>query len=233
MLSNAELEQWLEELVNNLKSRFGERLLLAVLVGSRARDDAGEQSDIDVNVILDRVTPDDISGYRRIIESMPYSKMACGYLGGSDEIKVWPRHDLTAFYYGSRVLYGDIKEVIGDVSREDIKNNAIIMLSAINHIARHAMIYDDDLAQSTCGMKDAYKTTFFIIQYWYLLKYGSYVQKRKELVEKDITADDRLVLKYYQNWDNNEQERKANPAATLALLERWSSAMFGRLAETA
>jgi predicted nucleotidyltransferase len=231
MLNEIELDKWLETLLSELKTSFGARLLLAVLVGSRARDDANEQSDIDINVILDRVTPEDIILYREIIERIPDGQYACGYLGGLNEIKIWPRYDLMAFHYGCRILYGNADEIIGGITQRDIQDNALVTLSNINHASRHSIIYDKDLIQSANSMKALYKAAFFVIQNWYLLKYGDYVPKRIDLIKKDIPDDDRLVLEYYENWKNNERARTENPLDTIALLERWSSGMFDRLSD--
>ena len=228
MTNNFELDKWLDLLLDNLKNSFGERLLLVALVGSRARDDSNPQSDVDVNVILDKVSPEDIISYREIVNAMPDSYYACGYLGGLEEIRIWPRYDLVAFHYGCRILHGNVNDVIGPISALDIRNNAMVILSNINHTSRHALIYDKDFLKSANAMKDLYKATFFVIQCWYFLKYGNYVSRRKDLLKRHITAEDRLVLKRYENWDTDEQERTDNPLDTISLLERWSSRMLIR-----
>jgi hypothetical protein len=228
MSDNFELDKWLETLLDNLKKGFGERLLLVALVGSRARDDSTPQSDIDINVILDAVTPEDIILYRDIISNMPDGHYACGYLGGLEEISIWPRYDLVAFHYGCRILYGNVNDVIGPITALDIRNNALATLTNINHLSRHSLIYDKDFIQSANDMKDLYKAAFFVIQCWYFLKYGNYISRRKDLIRRHITAEDRLVLKRYDNWDAGEQERIKNPLDTIRLLERWSSQMLYR-----
>jgi predicted nucleotidyltransferase len=50
--------------VDTLHARCGSRLLDVVLFGSRSRGDAGPDSDIDVLVILDDPSPDDLSEAR-------------------------------------------------------------------------------------------------------------------------------------------------------------------------
>jgi hypothetical protein len=159
---------------------------------------------------------------------MPDSHYACGYLGGLDEIRIWPRYDLVAFHYGCRILYGDVNEVVGPISALDIRNNALATLTNINHAGRHSLIYDKDFLQSANAMKDLYKAAFFVIQCWYFLKYGNYISRRKDLLRRHITAEDRQVLKRYENWDAEEQARIKNPLETIRLLERWSSQMLYR-----
>lgn len=229
MRNKTQIEQWIMELVLKLKGSFGSRLLLVVHVGSWARDDANEQSDIDVNVILDQVMPEDILKYRSIISSMPDKQLACGFLGGLNEIKLWPGYDLIAFYYGCKVFYGNVSDVIPPISQKDIFDNAMIMLSNINHAVRHTMIYDDCTADTANEMKEFYKAAFFIIQNWYLLKYGEYIRKRGVLAKRVDCNEDKLMLASFERWDEHEMLRKKDPLETLTLLERWSSGMFYRL----
>lgn len=230
MLNQLLIEHWLSELLIKLKTTFGPRLLLVVHVGSWARDDANDQSDIDVNVILDQVGPDDLISYRKIVSGMPHPQMACGFLGGLAEIKIWPRYELTAFYYGTRVLYGNLAEVVGPVTPEDLWENALVMLSNINHAVRHAIIYDAITEETAAAMKGLYKAAFFVIRAWYLLTAGEYVAKRKTMISKAVTPEDMFVLEHLENWDEHQPFRRECPLETLARLETWSTKMFERLA---
>lgn len=49
---------WAEEAKGKLKAEFGDRLRFVGLQGSRARGEAREDSDIDLVVLLDRVSAD-------------------------------------------------------------------------------------------------------------------------------------------------------------------------------
>jgi uncharacterized protein len=57
-------ERALQAYVRTLDERFGERLLEVLLFGSKARNEARSDSDIDVAVILDRPTAQDLSEAR-------------------------------------------------------------------------------------------------------------------------------------------------------------------------
>lgn len=228
MSNNFELDNWLDTLLESLKKNFGARLLPVAPVGSRARDDSNAQSDVDINVILDKVTSEDITLYRDIINNMLDGYYACGYLGSLDEIRIWTRYDLVSFHYGSRILYGNANDVIGPISALDIRNNAMATLTYINHTSRHSLIYDKDFLQSANAMRELYKSTFFVIQDWYFLKYGNFVARRQELLKRHITAGDRLVLKRYENWEADEKSRTENPLDTIKLSERRSTQMLYR-----
>jgi hypothetical protein len=60
-------------------------------------------------------------------------------------------------------------------------------------------------------MKALYKAAFFVIQNWYLLKYGDYVPKRIDLIKKDIPDDDRLVLDTMKTGKITNGQEQRNP----------------------
>lgn len=231
MIDSGNKDEWLKQLIDKLKRCFSERLLLVAHVGSWARDDAEETSDIDVNVILDTVQAEDVLAYREIVESMPDKQLACGFLGSKKEMENWPKYDLIAFYYGCQVLYGDITDVIPAITKENVYDNTMVMLSNINHAVRHSIIYDADIEKASEIAKDLYKAAFFVIQGWYILSHDEYCGKRKEMLTKDIKGIDALVIRRYLEWDGYKSIRGREPMETLTLLERWSSKMFERMAE--
>jgi len=230
MVDKEYVDQWLKILLRKLQDAFGQRLLLVVNVGSWARNDANGQSDIDVNVVLDKVMIEDIILYRSLVAEMPDNQLACGFLGGLNEMDLWPRYDLMAFHYGCIVLHGSVPDVLGAVSRRDIFENAMVGLSTINHAVRHCMVYDNCLVASANGLRDFYKATFFVLQGWYLLKYGEYVATRKNIMDRLTESDEKAVLTAYLMWDDLQEERNINPMQTLVRLERWSSLMFEKMA---
>lgn len=58
---------WMNELILRLKETFGARLAAVGLQGSFKRGEAHEQSDIDAVVVLDGLTPEDLTVYKCIL----------------------------------------------------------------------------------------------------------------------------------------------------------------------
>lgn len=230
MLTIDEKDNWIELLLEKLKATFGNRLLLVMHVGSFARNDANENSDIDINVILDTVEFEDVLKYREIVLSMPNKHLACGFLGSKSEITSWPKFDLMAFYYGCKIVYGDIS-IIPNITKKEIYSNILINLSNISHFTRHSIIYDKNIIEAARASKELYKGAFFVIQGFYLIKQDVYIGKRKELLSRDIARIDKDVLNAFLNWDENKIESEHDALNTLKLIERWSSDMFSRLSE--
>ena len=73
------MKAWMEKLVAGLHAAFGARLRFAGLQGSRARGEAGPESDIDAVVILDEVSLQDVRAYRALLEAMPEREKVCGF----------------------------------------------------------------------------------------------------------------------------------------------------------
>ena len=55
-----DINLWMESFIKSLKETFGERVYFVGLQGSYGRGEATDSSDIDVVVILDELTADDI-----------------------------------------------------------------------------------------------------------------------------------------------------------------------------
>ena len=65
-----DINTWIKGYLNNLKSLFTLRLLFCGLQGSYGRGEATESSDIDLVVILNHATPEDLK-LATIIFSLP------------------------------------------------------------------------------------------------------------------------------------------------------------------
>ena len=59
------VETYMHSVIEALKNRFADRLLYVGLQGSYLRGEATENSDIDVVVILENLSVQDMTGYRK------------------------------------------------------------------------------------------------------------------------------------------------------------------------
>ena len=72
--------QYMTKLIDSLKSQFDSRLLYVGLQGSYLRGEASESSDIDIMVIIDKLSVSDLDHYRFIINSMEHAEKSCGFI---------------------------------------------------------------------------------------------------------------------------------------------------------
>ncbi|MEQ8170985.1 MAG: nucleotidyltransferase domain-containing protein [Candidatus Eremiobacterota bacterium] len=215
------VNEWLDLLMYHLRETFGERLLFAGHTGSFARGEAGENSDIDVNVVLDKVDIEDLIAYRQIVKKMPLSKKACGFICSVREIKAWPRHELFHFVNGCKNLYGNIFDLIDGPDKREITDYIRNSSSAILHETRHKMIYSEYYDPNS--LEFSYKNVFFILQATLFLKLNRFILTRKEMFSVVYDDCDRTVLEININWNKLEEDRLRRPEYYFRTLIEWCS----------
>ena len=74
-----DFEAWLRQYRAAVEEVFGERIVCIGLQGSRGRGEAGTASDIDMVLILDDVSAEDLLSYRAAVKSLPERELLCGF----------------------------------------------------------------------------------------------------------------------------------------------------------
>ena len=86
-----DIQNWTEKFLHALTENFGERIWFVGLQGSYGRGEANENSDLDMVVILDELTIEDIRRYNEMLDNLPHREVICGFLSGKKEIINWER----------------------------------------------------------------------------------------------------------------------------------------------
>lgn len=223
-------DKWLELLVERIRKTFGNRVLYIGHTGSYARGEATENSDIDVNVVLDCLSINDLNVYRRIIQSMPYHKKACGFICGKNEMASWPPQELFQFTKGCKVYYGSLKGIIKEPTDYDIRDNIRNMVSAIYHETCHRFLYGAEPEVEAENLRMAYKASFYILQEWFYLKGHQYIPTKAELLPH-LNNEGKLVLTTLIRWDSLKEDRRKHPQNYFEILKDWSSNMLQSVRE--
>ena len=211
-----DIEVWMGELAEKLTGRFGGRLLFLGLQGSYGREEAGEDSDIDVVTVLDRVELADLDEYRAAVRGMPEGEKACGFLCGAAELKSWPKYDLCQLARDVRAYRGELGPLLPPLGREDLAQAAAIGASGIYHAAVHTYLYAPK--DNWPGfLKEAHKGAFFALRALYELRTGESVRAKRDLLPR-LSGDEREILAYSLLHTQEE------PEAAFARLLRWSAA---------
>lgn len=185
-----DIQNWLQNITVKLRKEFAERVLFIGCQGSYKRGEATPDSDIDLVVILDYLTLEDLRVYKGIIRSMPQYEKACGFISGKKELKNWSRSDMFQFCYETESLYGDIRTLITPPNRKDIKAAVKSGAEALYHAAVHSYLYNEDLPGS---LKELYKMAFFILQAQYFLQHGIYIATKKALLPLLANEEQRIL----------------------------------------
>ena len=137
-----DINLWMKDFTELIKSIFGDRLEFIGLQGSRGRGEAGEHSDIDVVVILDKVEIADLEIYDKAISKLPFRELICGFLSGKQELEHWEKSDLFQFYYDTAPVYGSIDKLAGLITKEDIGKAVLTGACNIYHMCVHNILHE-------------------------------------------------------------------------------------------
>ncbi len=184
-----DISAWIGEFLVALEAQFGERIWFVGLQGSYARGEATESSDIDLVVILDRLTAGDIAAYNRMLDTLPYRELLCGFLSGRQELLNWEPSDLFQFYHDTRPLRGSLDALLPLLDEAAV--NRAIRIGACNifHGCVHNMLYE----KSEEILRGLYKAASFVVQAICFRQTGRYVSRQRELLGIVSPEEQRIV----------------------------------------
>ena len=126
-----DLNKYLAALILNCQSAFGERLLYMGLQGSYLRGEARENSDIDVMMILDRLSVQDMAAYRGILKQIGFYEKSCGFICGKEEMKRWNPLEVCQLRHTTKDLLGVLTDFLPTATRKDEIN--YVSVSCTSH----------------------------------------------------------------------------------------------------
>ena len=193
-----DLEIWLQKFTKKLFDVFNRRIKFVGLQGSYKRGEADKNSDIDIVIILDKLSFEDLTEYKKIVNSMPFAEKVCGFISGEKEIYNWPKFDLFQLLNDTVSLHGDLLDFIPIIKRNDILDSIKINTANLYHQMCHGYLFDDNKSEV---LYQGYKSAFFILQAIFYATHSEYLGSKKELVEL-LDGEDREVLLVNINWDS-------------------------------
>ncbi len=182
-------DSWLKIFSGRLEAEFSGRIWFIGLQGSYARGEAKETSDIDIVVIFDRLSVNDLTAYRKMLDGIPERGKICGFVSGRDEIMNWEPSDLLQFCYDTIPVKGSLEDLLALVDGEAVKRAVKIGACNIYHACVHNFLHE----KSPDILKGLFKSAAFVIQAEYFLKTGRYIRKHSELCGL-VSQDERRIL---------------------------------------
>ncbi len=187
-----QVQEWMPCFLKNLQRIFGERVVFVGLQGSYGRGEANERSDIDIVVILDELTMDDIVTYNDMLNEFENRELICGFLSGKKELLHWEPSELFQLYFDTTPLIGTLDEIKGLFSERDIARAIKLGACNIYHASVHNMLYE----KSKDILKGLLKSASFVIQAEYYRRTGIYIKKQKELALA-LDEQERALIERY------------------------------------
>ena len=193
-----DVDIWLDATIEKLQEKFSQNLLFVGLQGSYNRGEATDSSDIDLIVILENLTFEDLKRYRLIIDSLPHKEKACGFISGKNELQKWSKADMFQFYYDTKSLYGKLEDIIQPPSLDEIKQSIKISSENLYHATVHSFVHSNNYVED---LQNLYKMTFFIFQAKYFVQTNNYIPTKKQLVEQ-LNETEKEILNICINKEN-------------------------------
>ena len=188
-----DLDSYLNDLITNCRTAFGDRLLYVGLLGSYLRGEAHEGSDIDVMLILDQFSVQDMDQYREILKRIGFYERSCGFICGRDELLRWNPLEVCQLRHTTKDLFGVLTDYLPSATWEDEVNYVKHSLGNLYHELCHRYIHADR-ERNIAAFHGSCKVVLFLMQNLHYLESGCIIITKKELAA-DVSEEDRRVLK--------------------------------------
>ncbi len=209
-----DISAFMDQFLTALEKTMGDRVRFVGLQGSYGRGEATQTSDIDVVVILDRLTASDIALYRAMLDTLPHRELICGFLSGWDELMRWEPSDLFQFYYDTEPVRGSLDALLPLIDGDAVERAIRIGAGNIYHGCVHNMLHE----RNADVLRGLYKGAAFVVQASVFRRTGEYRRCREALLGA-ASAAEREILEIgvrLKNGDRVEFERMS------AILYDWA-----------
>ena len=192
-----EISSWMDKFVGALDASFKNRVWFVGLQGSYGRGEATETSDIDVVVILDELTAQDIQIYNAILDTLPNRELICGFVSGKQELLNWEPSDLFQFYHDTTPIKGSLDELLSVIDKTAIARAIKSGACNIYHGCVHNMLHE----KSDEILKGLYKAASFVVQAICFQETGCYIKSQKDLLVK-VSGDEKSIVENFLSLKN-------------------------------
>lgn len=218
------IEEYIDELTDILADAFGERLVYIGLQGSYLRNEAMENSDIDIMAVIDDISVEDLDTYRQALVSIGNFDKSCGFICGRADLSHWNPLELCHLLNTTKDYYGELKNLVPAYTMEDERNYVKFSLNNLYHEICHRYIHADR-EHNISRLPVTCKSVFYIVQHLHYLRTGNFVPTKRELLEC-VQDEDKAVLELgisLRNDDGYDFDR------AFSLLFRWCQSALARI----
>lgn len=187
-----DLAAWKAAFISAISATFGDRIVCAGLQGSRARNEARPDSDIDAVLILDRLSEDDLFTCRKLFHSLPESDLICGFVSGKKELAHWDTGELVSFYFDTEPLIGNLEFIRPLVTPQTARKAVHAGACGIYHACCHSTVFGD----GSIDLPSLYKAAFFILRAKHYAQTGIFVKRSVDLLQL-LNAHDQAILQLH------------------------------------
>ena len=183
------IEEWKQQYCAAVQAAFGPRVVFIGLQGSYGRGEAGEHSDIDVVLLLDEVTMDDLKQYRALLAGLPHRELICGFVAGYRQLAGWEKGDLLTFLFDTVPWQGSLQALQQQLGPKDAWQSVITGAGNIYHACVHNYLHERSEEMLAALQKNA----FFVLRAACYARTGLFNKRRDEL-QAHLTPDENALL---------------------------------------
>ncbi len=191
------IENWMDAFIVKLNDTFANRIWFVGLQGSYGRGEATETSDIDIVVILDELSVEDIESYNAMLDTLTKRELICGFLSGKEELLNWEPSDLFQFCYDTTPIKGSLDEVLTLVDETAVDQAIKIGTCNIYHGCVHNILHE----KSEEILQGLYKSAIFVVQAIAYKQTGQYIKQQKVLLPI-VSSDEQSVMETFMKYKN-------------------------------
>lgn len=186
------IENYIRKLTDKSKRAFGERLVYIGLQGSYLRKEETPSSDIDIMVVIDGLSVEDLKTYRETLISIGDFDRSCGFICGKSDLERWNPLEIFHLLNTTRDYYGKLKELVPPYTLDDERNFIKYSVNNLYHELCHRFVHAGR-EYNISRLPETGKSVFFIMQHLYYLSSGKFISTKRELLEC-VQGEDRAVL---------------------------------------
>ena len=194
-----DINVWMNDFIQKLNNIFADRVWFVGLQGSYGRGEATESSDIDVVVILDELSAEDIHTYQDILDTLPHRELVCGFVSGKEEILNWEPSDLFQFYHDTTAIKGSLACLLPLIDNAAIDRAIKMGAGNIYHGCVHNMLHE----KSEEILKGLYKAASFVVQAIVFKQTGNYFKHQNQLLQVAL-PDEQTIIETFLKYKNGE-----------------------------
>jgi predicted nucleotidyltransferase len=184
-----DISVWMQQFLRALQDTFADRVWFVGLQGSYGRGEATDKSDVDVVVILDVLSAEDIRAYGGMLDALPHRDLVCGFVSGKAELLSWEPSDLFQFYYDTKPIKGTLDELLPLLDSAAVDRAIKIGACNLYHGCVHNMLHE----KSDEILKGLYKSASFVVQAIAFRQTGRYFSRQKDLLDVVSPAEQAIV----------------------------------------
>lgn len=216
-----EINTWMNNFLQALHMNFVERVWFVGLQGSYGRGEATETSDIDIVVILDKLSPLDIKSYSNMLDKLPHRELICGFLSGKDEILNWEASDLFQFYHDTKPIKGSLDQLLLKINGAAVDRAIKIGVCNIYHGCVHNMLYQ----KSEETLRGLYKSASFVVQAICFKHTRNYITHQRDMLDV-VCAEEQVITQTFLSLKNGGDVDFEKMSDTLFL---WSKSWIDKI----